>query len=302
MDFRRIKQVCRYGWNDAKSICREENVNRSRFRIFMDILHCFFKYNVWSNQYKKEKLYLISGEKKTEICLKYQKKNAERDLWVKEFFDNYKFLNKWSDFKYEKSAILQAKRCDAYRKQYGLGDNCFVGYGVILHRHHYIDSAISAGKECHIGENTNIDYTGGLILGNNVTISENVKILTHNHELNFDSKELRKGCILTPLVIHDNAWIGTRALIMPGVKEIGRGATVGAGAVIKKSVPPYSIIVGNPAKIVGFSFTPEQMREYEISRYSENERLSFEDYEKAYNKFFINHLDEIGAYTKQYCL
>jgi acetyltransferase-like isoleucine patch superfamily enzyme len=293
MDFRRIKQVCRYGWNDAKSICREENLNRSRCSIFMDILHCFFKYNVWSNQYKKDKLYLLAGEKKKEICLKYQKINAERDVWVKEFFDNYKFLNKWSDFKYEKSAALQSKRRSAYQKQYGLGDNCFVGYGVILQRNHYIDSVISTGKDCFIAENTNIDYTGGLILEDHVSISEDVKILTHNHELNFDSKELRKGCILTPLVIRDNAWIGTRAIIMPGVKEIGRGAIISAGTYVNFKVPPYAVLQGNPAKIVGFKFTPDEMINHEANIYPLDTRTDFKEYERLYNKYFINRITEI---------
>ena len=139
MNFRRFKQVCQYGWKDADAISNMEEVKKGRLTIFTDILFCYFKYNVWSNQYKKEKLYALDGEKRKEICLKYQEKNTKRDQWVKEFFDNYKFLNKWSSFKYEKSATLQDKRRAAYKKRYGLGDNCFVGFDVIFHRHHYTD-------------------------------------------------------------------------------------------------------------------------------------------------------------------
>lgn len=222
MEFRRIKQVCEYGWKDAQTLSQEADATKGRLSIFLDILHCFFKYNVWSNQYKKEKLHLLSGEQKREICLKYQEKNNFRDQWVKEFFDNYKFLNKWSSFKYERSANLQAKRRAAYKKQYGLGENCFVGYDVILHKHHYKDSKIVTGKDCLLAEQVNIDYTGGLVLGNKVSISEGAKILTHNHVVDFSGKDEDKGCILTPLVIHDRVWIGTKAMIMPGVKEIGR--------------------------------------------------------------------------------
>ena len=181
MNFRRLKQVCKYGWQDAKTISQEPEVKKGRLAIFRDILGCFLKYNVWSNQYKKEKLYLLSDEQRKKICLKYQEKNAKRDKWVKAFFDNYKFLNKWSRFKYEQSARLQAKRRAAYRKQYGLGKNCFVGYGVIFHRHHYVDSVIVTGDNCGFSEGVNIDYTGGLVLGNRVWLSEGVKIFTHNH-------------------------------------------------------------------------------------------------------------------------
>ena len=62
MNFRRIKQVCEYGWKDAVVLSQEEGVNRGKWGLFLDILYCFFTYNVWSNQYKKEKLYLLSGD------------------------------------------------------------------------------------------------------------------------------------------------------------------------------------------------------------------------------------------------
>ena len=52
-----------------------------------------------------------------------------------------------------------------------------------------------------------------------------------------------------PITIGNDVWIGVRAIILPGV-EIGEGSIIGAGAVISKSVPPYSIVVGNPGKIV----------------------------------------------------
>ena len=68
MNFRRIKQVCEYGWKDAQTLSQEEEAKKGKIAIFLDILHCFFKYNVWSNQYKKEKLHLLSGGQKKEIC------------------------------------------------------------------------------------------------------------------------------------------------------------------------------------------------------------------------------------------
>ncbi len=64
MDFRRIKQVCEYGWKDAQALSQEDGAQKGRIAIFLDILYCFFKYNVWSNQYKKERLHLVSGEQK----------------------------------------------------------------------------------------------------------------------------------------------------------------------------------------------------------------------------------------------
>lgn len=293
MDLRRIKQVCEYGWKDALTLSKEEGTRKGRLSIFIDILYCFFKYNVWSNQYKKEKLNLSLGEQKREICLKYQEMNTKRDEWVKGFFDNYKFLNKWSSFKYERSASLQAKRRAAYKRQYGLGENCFIGYNVIIHRHHYVNGKIETGKDCLIAEETNIDYTGGFVLGNKVSISEGTKILTHNHGILFKSDDLSKGCIQTPLTIEDRAWIGARSTILPGVNSIGRYATIGAGSVVRYPVPPYAIVVGNPAKIVGFKYTPKEVVEFEKDKYPENKRTDIEKYKKSYDKYFISRMPEI---------
>lgn len=298
MKFRRIKQVCEYGWKDAQTLSQEADATKGRLSIFLDILHCFFKYNVWSNQYKKEKLHLLSGEQKREICLKYQEKNNFRDQWVKEFFDNYKFLNKWSSFKYERSANLQAKRRAAYKKQYGLGENCFVGYDVILHKHHYKDSKIVTGKDCLLAEQVNIDYTGGLVLGNKVSISEGAKILTHNHVVDFSGKGEDKGCVLTPLVIHDRVWIGTKAMIMPGVKEIGRGAMISSLAYVHTKIPPYAIVMGNPAKIVGFRLTPEEIIEFEKNNYSEENRLPEEVINNNYKKYFQSRWKELKEFSR----
>ena len=293
MKFRRLKQVCLYGWKDAAIISQKEGVNQSRFSIFCDMLFCYLKYNVWTNQYKKGKLYSLDKDARKAICLKYQETNTKRDQWVKEFFDNYKFLNKWSSFKYERSASLQAKRRAAYKKQYGLGENCFIGYDVIFHKHHYMEAKILTGENCLIAEETNIDYTGGITIGDEVSISEGTKILTHNHDMEFSSKDLFKGCILTPLSIDDKVWIGSRSIILPGVNHIGRFAQIGAGAVVRNPIPPYAIVVGNPAKIVGFIYTPEEVAEFESENYPEKERTDIEKYTKQYEKYFVFRMKEI---------
>lgn len=299
MDFRRIKQVFEYGWKDAIALSKEDGANSGKWSIFLDILVCFFRYNVWSNQYKKEKLHLLSKEEKRTVCLKYQEKNTKRDQWVKDFFNNYKFLYKWSSFKYETSASLQAKRRAAYKKQYGLGDNCFVGYDVKFHKHHYVESMITTGRNCLIAEHTDIDYTGGIILGNQVAISEGVKILTHNHDLYGNAVgEGKRKLELTPLQINDNVWIGARAFIQPGVGVIGRGALIGAGSVVRHSVPPYAIVLGNPAKVVGFSFNPEEVLEHEKTLYPKEECLPFDLLEKNYNKYFLNRIKDIKEWNK----
>ena len=298
MNFRRLKQVCKFGWQDAKTISQEQGVNKGRLAVFGNILHCYLKYNVWSNQYKKEKIYTLPAEQKKAVCLKYQEKNAKRDKWVKDFFVNYKFLKKWSSFKYERSADLQEKRRAAYKKQYGLGENCFVGYDVILHKHHFSDSIITTGKNCLLAEHVDIDFTGGLTLGNKVSISEGVKILTHNHSLDYTCRGDDKGCELTPLIIQDSVWIGTRAVLLPGAKEIGRGAMVSSSSCVRSKIPPYAIVMGNPARIVGFRYLPKVIVEIEKSQYSESERIPLEILEQNYQKFYKSRIKEIKEFVK----
>ena len=293
MDFRRLKQVFKYGWQDAKTISWEPDVNKGRLAVFCDILHCYLKFNVWSNQYRKSHLYLLNGKDKYETCQRIKEKNTYRDQWVKQYFKDYCFLIKWGNIKYERSASLQQRRIKAYCDRFKLGGNCFIGYGVVLLKHHYKNASFSVGCNCLIAEGVNIDYAGDIKIGDSVAISEGTKILTHNHELSGDAVgDSKRECQLSPLVIHDNVWIGARALILPGVSEIGRGATIGAGAVIKNKIPPYAIVTGNPGKIVGFTLSPEEVEAKELNLPLEK-RTNIETYRRVYDKYFINRIDLI---------
>lgn len=298
MDLRRVKQVCEYGWKDALALSQEKGATKGRLSIFLDILHCFFKYNVWSNQYKKEKLYLLSDEQRKEICLKYREKNDFRDKWVEDLYDNYRFLNKWTDFKYDATPKTQQKRCKAYQKHYGFPDDCFVGHSVMIQKRHYQKSFFKVGAKCMIASNSDIDYTGNLCFEDNISISEGVKILTHNHLIGGEIWDEKKGVVCTPLTIKEGVWIGTHAIIMPGVGEIGRAAVISSGACVRNAVPPYAVVMGNPAKIVGFRMTPEEIIEHEKQQYAEEERLPMDLLQKNYEKYFLNRLKEIKQFTK----
>jgi acetyltransferase-like isoleucine patch superfamily enzyme len=74
-----------------------------------------------------------------------------------------------------------------------------------------------------------------------------------------------------PLVIEDDVWIGHNAMILPGCKHIGRGAIVGAGAIITRDVAAYTIVAGNPAKVLRTRFAPEMIEAIEKTRWWELE-------------------------------
>jgi acetyltransferase-like isoleucine patch superfamily enzyme len=80
-------------------------------------------------------------------------------------------------------------------------------------------------------------------VGANVCINDGVQILTASHDV---SDPLWRQ-VASAITIDDHCWIGTNAIVLPGV-HLGRGAVVGAGAVVSKSVAPFAIVVGNPAK------------------------------------------------------
>jgi acetyltransferase-like isoleucine patch superfamily enzyme len=82
-------------------------------------------------------------------------------------------------------------------------------------------------------------------IGNRVCINDDVNILTASHDVSDPEWQHVKGRI----EIEDYVWIGTGAMILPGV-SLGRGCVVGARAVVSKSVAPGAIVVGNPAKVV----------------------------------------------------
>lgn len=99
------------------------------------------------------------------------------------------------------------------------------------------------------------------------------------------------------VIVEEDVWIASNVTLLAGV-TVGRGAAIGAGSVVRKSVPPYAMVMGNPAKVVGFKFTPDEVIEHEKKLYPESERLSKEVLEKNYDKYFIKRFKEIKEFTK----
>lgn len=97
-----------------------------------------------------------------------------------------------------------------------------------------------------INRNCILDRRGGIYIGKNVNISAEVAIYTGGHKMNASDF----GYYSKPVRIEDYVWIGTRAMIMPGI-TVGKGAMVMPGAVVVKDVAPFSIVGGVPAKYIG---------------------------------------------------
>jgi acetyltransferase-like isoleucine patch superfamily enzyme len=115
---------------------------------------------------------------------------------------------------------------------------------------HMRRGALRIGANCRINRNCCLDARGSLSIGNNVSISPDVTILTLQHF--YDDPTFADDP--RPVVVEDHVWIGTRAMIMPGV-TIGRGAVVAAGAVVTKDVADLEIVGGVPARPIGHRTT-----------------------------------------------
>lgn len=297
MDIKRIKQVVEYGWKHAGSEAVKHS-GKGRIIVFFDILQCFWKYRMWSNQYIKERFWEVSNEDREIVGEKYLEAGIKRDAWQDDFRNTRKFLLEFANMKYE-LAGKREKRKKAYTLYYKTGTGLMVESNVLLTRQHYKDGQLSIGNDVLLSKDVDIDYTGDLIIENGVALSEGTKILTHNHEI--DGVSEGRDVIITPLIIKDHVWIGARTLVLPGVKEIGRKAMIGAGSVISTKIPPYAVVRGNPAKIVGFCFSPEEIIEYEKKYYPEKDRLPIELLEKNYQKYFLDHIKDIKVYTSIIC-
>lgn len=143
------------------------------------------------------------------------------------------------------SPSASAERMDILR-------SLFAGCGENIH----INSPFRCDWGCNIriGErffanfNLTILDEAQVTIGNDVFIGPNVSIYTACHPL--DEVTRNTGAEWAePVVIGDSVWIGGNAVILPGV-TIGRGAVIGAGAVVTKNVEPYTVVAGNPARVI----------------------------------------------------
>ena len=110
-----------------------------------------------------------------------------------------------------------------------------------------------AGNKITIGNNNVISRNcymdgrvGKIIIKNNISISDGVYILSMTHAVNSELFE----SVFKDVTIEDNAWIGVRAIILPGI-IIGKGSVVAAGSVVTKNTGDYTIVAGVPATKIG---------------------------------------------------
>ena len=109
---------------------------------------------------------------------------------------------------------------------------------------------IRVGKRTFVGESVIVRGQGGVEIGDDVLIAPRAQILAINHNYADVSRPIiDQGITGRGIVIEDGSWIGAGAIVLDGVR-VGRGAVVGANAVVTRDVPPHTVVVGSPARVV----------------------------------------------------
>lgn len=111
-------------------------------------------------------------------------------------------------------------------------------------------ASVQLGSEVFIGFGAELDISDSLQLGNHVLLAPGCFITDHNHRHGVHDRIAAQGCKSSPVVIEDDVWLGANAVVLPGIR-IGRGAIVGANAVVTHDVEPMAIVAGAPARVIG---------------------------------------------------
>ncbi|MBD8488659.1 acyltransferase [Echinicola sp. CAU 1574] len=188
-----------------------------------------------------------------------------RGLWLKLFLksSNGMLLVGKGTKIFNKSYISSGRNCifedeceiNGLSKQgIELGNNVTIGrYAMIRPTNNYggpLGEGLKIGDNSNIGHLSYIGCSGYIEIGNNVMMSPRVSIYSENH--NFENADIPmkdQGVTRSFVKIEDDCWIASNSIILAGV-TIGKGSVIAAGSVVTKDVPPYSIVGGNPAKVI----------------------------------------------------
>ena len=145
-----------------------------------------------------------------------------------------------------RAVIRKRIRLDVFPfKKFVVGDGCIIEDFTLIAN---AVGDVVMGKKVLIGAGSKI--TGPVTFGNDILLAQNVVMSGLNHDFEDVTRPIvQQGFSVKEIRIDDGVWIGASAIITAGV-HIGKNAVVGAGSVVTKDVPAYSVVVGNPARIV----------------------------------------------------
>jgi acetyltransferase-like isoleucine patch superfamily enzyme len=133
-----------------------------------------------------------------------------------------------------------------------VGDGCSFGRGTEIRCSGVVARpgvGIEMGRNVGVAPGCYVGGQGGVSIGNDVIIGPGTVIISEDHQFGATDLPIRRqGEVRTRVVIEDNVWLGARVVVLRGVR-IGAGSVVGAGAVVRESLPPRCVAVGVPARV-----------------------------------------------------
>lgn len=135
-----------------------------------------------------------------------------------------------------------------------------------------------------------ITHTGKFIMKRYSGAAPGLTVITGNHIptvgiSHYSLPLLRINEKEKDVIVEEDVWLGANVTLLSGV-TVGRGAIAGACCVVSKDVPPYAVVVGNPARIIASKFTIQQILKHEAALYEPQERYSKEALEELFEKHF----------------
>lgn len=186
------------------------------------------------------------------------------------------------------------------RSDFGtVGRNAIIGFPVYITNpqavHIEENAVIRLGAKILNSEKEHIYIGKYTVVGVNCVIVANghrstvgiPHVLLGASHINDKSQDIRIG---------EDVWIGANVTIMPGA-NLGRGCIVGACSTVTKPVPPYALVVGSPARIIGVKFNIEHILEHERTLYSSSERISRKELDELFAKYYEG-MKEFGVQTE----
>lgn len=141
--------------------------------------------------------------------------------------------------------------CESKFRHFGVGAEFRPGAYAIACSKISIGSRVIIRPGCMLFADPREGESGTISLGDDVLLGSAVHIYVNNHDFRDPSVPVidQGHCPPRPVVVERGAWVGAGAIILPGV-SIGRNSVIGAGAIVTKDVPPFSVAVGNPARVI----------------------------------------------------
>lgn len=191
---------------------------------------------------------------KTELekCLSGEWYNCHDDVFLEMKRKTRSLLKRYNSVEYER----KTEKYQILKEMFeSIGSNASVGCPFICD----YGCNINIGNNVSINMNCTFVDCNKIIIGSNVLIASNVQLYTSTHPVELserltpswdpESGEYFCRTYALPITIEDGCWIGGGVIVLPGV-TIGHGSVIGAGSVVTKSIPPNSVAIGNPCRVI----------------------------------------------------